>query len=114
MKVSNHKYTKIGQFEECTTASNTCLGRLEMSGKDALKAHEQLSLTDQSATMGTLLDDMDCKIFLDSDATRSFMKSSIILENKSLHSLYKFSSKVKLFKLEMGQLLTSCSLFLLS
>ena len=42
-----------------------------MSREDYIKAQEQVLITNQSTMKGTLLDGMDCKILLDSGATKS-------------------------------------------
>ena len=75
-----------------------------MSREDTLKAQEQLLITDQFTTMGTLLDGIDCKILLDSCTTKSIMLKQYYLRNKFLQGFSTFSSKAKLiFKMEMEQ-----------
>ena len=76
-----------GQFDDSSIVSATYLGRTERSRGDAMKAQEQFSITDQSTTVGTLLDDTDCKILLDSGATKNFMSKQCYLMNKSLYLL---------------------------
>ena len=44
-----------------------------MTREDAQKVQEQFLLTDQSMMIGTLQDDTDCKILLDSGATQICM-----------------------------------------
>ena len=63
-----------------------------MSREDALKEEEQLSVIDQSTTIGTLLEGTDCKILLDSAATKSLMSNQYYLQLKSLHGFLKFTT----------------------
>ena len=91
----------ISQFNDTGALSKIYLDKTDRTRKGAINAQEQFSITDQSTTVGTLLDCTDCKILLDSGATQSFMSKQYNLRNKSLHRLPNFSSKAKLFKQEM-------------
>ena len=64
---------QITQFDYSSAVSTTYLGKTDRTRKDVTKAQEQFSIADQSTTVGTLLDGLDCKILLDSSATKSFM-----------------------------------------
>ena len=55
-----------------------------------------------STTLGTLLDGTESKIFVDSDASKSFISKQYYLRNKSLIGLPKFSSKAKLIQVGKG------------
>ena len=86
---------QISQFDDSNTVSTTYLGRTEKLTGDTIKVQEQFSITDQSITVGILLDGTDCKILLDYDATKNFTSKQYYLRNKFLHGLPKFSSKAK-------------------
>ena len=79
------KIYQASQFYESSDVSTSYLGKSDRSRKDVIKAHEQLSITDQSRTVDTLLDGTDYTILLDSGATNSFMSKQCYLRNKSLH-----------------------------
>ena len=49
--------------------SITYLRRIERSRRDTINGQEQFSTTDQSTTVGTLLNGTDCKILIDNGAT---------------------------------------------
>ena len=76
--------------------------RTDRSRKDAIKAQEQFSITDQSTTVSTLLDGTDYQILLDSGATKSFMSKQYYLRNKSLHGLPNFGSNSKVIQVGNG------------
>ena len=86
---------QVSQFDYCSVISTTYLGRTGSSRRDATTIQEQFSITDQSMTVGTLLDCPDCKIPLDSSATKSFMSKQYYFRNKSLQGSPNFSSKAK-------------------
>ena len=71
--------------------------------KTVIKAQEQFSIMDHSTTVGTLLDDTECTILLDSSATKSYISKQYSLRNKSLHGSLKFSSKVKVIHVGNGE-----------
>ena len=87
---------QVSQFDESSDLSTTYLNKVEMSREDALKAQEQFSLVDQSTAVGTLQDDIDGNIPLDSGATMNFMLKHYYLRSKCLHWLPKSSSRVKI------------------
>ena len=69
-----------------------------MSRRDALKAQDQLSTTDQFTTMGTLVDGTVCNLHLDSGAVKSIMSKQYYHQHNSLHGLSKLSSKANVFQ----------------
>ena len=89
----------VSQFNDSSTESTTYLGKTDRRGKGVMKAQEQFSVTDQSTTKGTLLDGTDCKILLDSGATKGFMSELYYLKNTSLHGIPRFSSKAEVIKI---------------
>ena len=61
---------QVGKFDESSAVRTTYLGIRNMTREDSLKTQEPCSLTDQSITIGILLDDnrilldgTDCKHF---------------------------------------------------
>ena len=66
--------------------------------ENIIKLQEQCSITDHPTTIGTLLDGTECKILLDSGASKSFMSKHYSLRNISLHGLPEFSTKTKVYK----------------
>ena len=64
---------QVSKSDYSSAVRTTYLGRVEQSRRNALKAQEQISITDQSITVGTLLDETDCKILLDSGAINIFI-----------------------------------------
>ena len=66
--------------------------------KKIVNAQEQFTITDHSTTIGTLLDDTECKMPLDSGSTKSFMHKQYYLRNKSMYEITKLISKEMLFR----------------
>ena len=64
---------------------------------------EKFSITEQTYTVGKLLDSTECQILLDTGASKSFMTKSHCLQCKSLHSLPKFASKTQRIQVGNGQ-----------
>ena len=85
----------MSQCDESSAVSTIYLGKTDKTKKNIIKVQEQFSITDHYTTVGTLLDGTECKIHLDSGATKSFMSKQCYLRNKSLHGLPIFSSKAK-------------------
>ena len=81
MKASNCRYTLISQFNDSSAVHTTYLVKADRSGKEVIKAQEQFPITDQSTTVGTLLDGTDCKIHLHNCATKSFISKQYYLRN---------------------------------
>ena len=92
---------QISQSDDSGAISTTYLGRNGRSRGDDIKAQEQFSIIDQSTTVGTLLDGTDCKIFLDSDATKVLCQSNTIIEIHPCMGCQCWAQGQILFKLEM-------------
>ena len=73
-----------------------------MSRKDSLKIKENFSLTDNSATIGTLLDGTDFKILLYSGAIRSYMSKQYYLRIKSAQGFPLLISKANVIQVGNG------------
>ena len=56
---------------------------------------QKFSISKSGYTLGKLMDGTDCKILLDTGASKSFMSKSYYLSCKALHSLPKFASKMQ-------------------
>ena len=70
----------VSQFDESSAVSTIYLDKTDRTRKGVIKAQEQFSITDQSTTVGNLLDCTEWKILLDSGAAKSFMSKNTILE----------------------------------
>ena len=75
---------KVSQFDDPGAVSTTYLGRTEMLRKDDIMTQEPFLITDQSTTVGTLLDGTDYTLLLDSGATKGFMSKHCYLRKKIL------------------------------
>ena len=75
-----------------------------MSREDVFRAKEKYLLTDQSATVGTLLDGTNCKILLDSVAKELYVKA-VLPKNLCIVCL-SLPLKLKWFRLGMVQVAT--------
>ena len=64
---------------------------------------EKFSITEQGYTVGKLLDSTECKILLDTGASKSFISKSHYLCCKSLYSLPKFASIGQRLQVSNGQ-----------
>ena len=67
-----------------------------------IKAEEKFPISEQGYTVGKLLDGMECHIFLDTGASKSFMSKSHYLRCKSLYLLPKFASKTQRIQVGNG------------
>ena len=99
----------VNQFDDSQAVSTTYLDKPDRSRKDNIKVEEHFSVTDQSITVGTLLSSIECKMLLDSSATKSFISNNTILEINSFVDYQSSVQKQMLCKLEMDKELTICS-----
>ena len=74
-----------------------------MTRDTKIKAEERFPITGQGFASGKLLDGMECKILLDTGATKSYMSKSYYLQCKTLHALPKFSSNTQGIQVGNGQ-----------
>ena len=64
------------RFDEDTDPSSTYLGQIGMSRKTEVKAEESFAMNAAGHTRGELLDGTDCKILIDTGASKSYMSKS--------------------------------------
>ena len=82
----------------------TYLGRRGCKeSQDKLKAEESFPISENSYTLGRLLDGMKCQLLLDMGTSKSFMSKSFYMHCKSLHSLPKFAATTKKIQVGNGQ-----------
>ena len=91
------------RFDECSDLSMTYLGRTHMMSETKIKAEEKFPISGQGYTMGKLLDNTDCKILLETGASKSYMSKSFYLKCKTLHALPKFASNTQRIQVGNGQ-----------
>ena len=70
----------------------TYLGRRDVTREQAIKAEERFPISGQGYTDGKLLDQTECSILIDTDASKSYMSKSYYKQCKVLHALSKFAS----------------------
>ena len=80
------------RFDENSDLSTTYLGQTKMNRNTKIKAKEGFPITGHGFTSGKLLDGTDCRILLDTGATKSYMSKSFYMQCKCLQALPKFSS----------------------
>ena len=81
------------RFDKNSDISTTYLGGIEsIESQDKLKAKESFPISENSYTLGRLLDGTKCQLLLDTGASKSFMSKSFYMQCKSLHNLAKFTS----------------------
>ena len=90
-------------FDENSDLSTTYLGQIEMNRETKIKAEEKIPISGHSYTSGKLLDGTECKILLDTGASKSYMSKSYYLICKSLHALPKFASITQRIQVRNGQ-----------
>ena len=79
------------------------MATLIMRRHDNLKAEHKAPITEDCYMDGKLLDGMNCRILLDTGASRSFMSKRFDQNFPSLHSLPKFALKTKTLLVGNGQ-----------
>ena len=80
------------------------VGKIENRGnQDTLKAEESFPISENSYTLGRLLDGTKCQLLLDTGASKSFMSKSFYMQCKSLHNLPKFPSTTQRIQVGNGQ-----------
>ena len=68
------------RFIENSDLSTTYLGKIENRGnKDKLKAEESFPISENSYTLGRLLDGTKSQLLLDTDVSKSFMSKSFYI-----------------------------------
>ena len=67
------------KFDKISDLSTTYLGKADMTRNSKIKAVERFPITGQGFASGKLLDGTECKILLDTGATKSYMSKSYYL-----------------------------------
>ena len=84
------------RFDENSDISTTYLGRIENTESlNKLEAEESFPISENSYTLGRLLDGTKCQLLLDTCTSKSFMSKSFYMQCKSLHTLPKFTSSTQ-------------------
>ena len=92
------------RFDEHPDISTTYLGRIEHKGsQDKLRVEESFPISENSYTIGRLLDGTKCQILLDTGASKSFMSKLFYVCCKSLHTLPKFAATTQKIQEGNGQ-----------
>ena len=92
------------KFDDDTDISTTHLGQVDMTRNTEVKAEENFPMSARHYTRGQLLDGTDCDVLIDIGASKSYMSKSYFLQCKLLHSMPKFTSPQKEFKLVMDNM----------
>ena len=74
-----------------------------MNRDTKFKVEEGFPITGQGFILGKLLDGTDCRLLLDTGATKSYMSKSFYMQCKCLHALPKFSSHTLRIQVGNGQ-----------
>ena len=88
--------------DENSDLSTTYSGKSDRSRNDKLKAEESFPISEQGYMLGKLLDRTECKLLLDTGASKSFY-----MHCKSLHSLPRFASKTQIIQVGNGQFVSA-------
>ena len=91
-------------FNENSDISTTYLGQIEHKGsQDKLRVEESFPISENSYTIGRLLDGTKCQLLLDTGASKSFMSKSFYMHCKSLHTLPKYAATTQKIQVGNGQ-----------
>ena len=72
---------------------------------------QRFTISKSGYTVGKLMDGMECKLLLDTGASKSFMSKSYYLHCKALHSLPKFASKTQTIQVGIDSMLVCFIIF---
>ena len=61
------------RFDEITDLSTTYVGKMDMTRDHIIKAEKKFPISGQQYTHDKLLDNTECSILIDTDASRSYM-----------------------------------------
>ena len=89
------------KFDESTDLSTTYLGKTDMTRDQIIKVEEKFPISGQGYMHGKLLDNTECRILIDTGASKSYMSKSYYMWCKSLHTLPKFASTMQT-RLQVG------------
>ena len=91
------------RFDKNSDLSTVYLGRIDNTQDKGLMVEQRFPISKSGYTVGKLMDGTECKILLDTGASKSFMSKSYYLHCKTLHSLPKFTSKMQRIQVGNGQ-----------
>ena len=106
LDVYDGMYTEVistNRFDEDTDLSTTYLGQIGMSRKTEVKAKKSFAMNAAGHMRGELLDGTECKILIDTGASKSYMSKSYYKQYKSLHAMPKFTSATRRIPVGNGQ-----------
>ena len=91
------------KFNENSDLSTIYLRQTNMTRDTKIKAEERFPITSKGFASEKLLDGTECRILLDTGATKSYMSKSYYLQWKTLHAVPKFSSNTHRIQVGNGQ-----------
>ena len=91
------------RFDESSDLSITYLGKTTVTRETKIKVEEIFPISGQGYTLGKLIDSTECKILLDTGASKSYMSKSFYLRCQTLHALPKFASNTQRIQVGNGQ-----------
>ena len=71
--------SQVTRFDESTDLSTTYLGRIDMTRDMIIKVEEKFPISGQGYTSAKLLDNIKCRILLDTGASKSYMSKSFYM-----------------------------------
>ena len=96
MDVYDNIYAEVvttSRFDDNVDFSTTYFGRIDMKREEVMRPEESFPISKQGFVMGKLMNGEECKILLDTGASKSYMSKSYYLRCKLPHNLPKFASK---------------------
>ena len=91
------------RFDESSDLNMTYLGKTKMTRETKVKAEQRFPMLGQGYTLGKVLDNTDCKILLDTRASKPYMSKSYYLRCNTLHILPKNASNTQRIQVGNGQ-----------
>ena len=73
---------QVTRFDESTDLSTTYLGKADMTREQVIKVEIRFPIFGQGYTNGTLLDNTECSILIDTGASKSYMSKSYYMRCK--------------------------------
>ena len=98
---SEELYT--AKFDRNSDLGRICLGRIDMTGSDQMKAEKKFPISEQGSILGKLLDSTECHILFHISASKAFMSKMPYLEMYVSTSLPNFATKTKKIQVDNEQ-----------
>ena len=95
--------SQVKRFDESTDLCTTYLGKTDMARDKIINAEEKFPISGQGYTNGKLLDNTECSILIDTDASKSYVSKSYYMQCKSCHTLPQFASLTQRVLVGNGQ-----------